>query len=201
MTRAYVKRARAEAAATTQRRIIEAARAVLVDGEVPSLELAQVAEQAGVARSTIYLSFGTRSAFLAKVLDDSLNRAGFGRVREYLILPDAVEAMEKTLAQATIMYSAEHTVLQRMLLLAKFDPDVSRDYQERQQRRAAAMRDLAKRLAQQRRLRAGVSVETAASVLWALTSFETFDQLYSGWDLSAKTSASRIVMIARASLL
>jgi AcrR family transcriptional regulator len=201
MARSYVQRARAEAAAATQRRMIEAARAVLTRGEVARLELAEVAVRAGIARSTVYLSFGTRSAFMSKILDDSLSRAGFGRLREYLVLPDAVEAMEKSLAQTALMYSAEHAVLRRMLLLAQLDPDVARQYQVRQQRRAAAMRDLAQRLRSQRRLRAQVSIETAAAVLWVLTSFETFDQLFSGWGLDATKCGARMVMIARSSLL
>ena len=201
MARPYVQRARAESAAATQRRMIEAARSVLTSGEVPRLELAEVAERAGIARSTVYLSFGTRSALMSKILDDSLSRAGFGRLREYLVLPDAVEAMEKSLTQTAQMYSADHGVLRRMLLLARLDPDVARDYQLRQQRRGAAMRDLAQRLRSQRRLRAKVSVEAAAEVLWVLTSFDTFDQLFSGWGLDATSCGVRMVMIARSSLL
>jgi len=181
--------------------MIEAARFVLTSGEVPRLELAEVAERAGIARSTVYLSFGTRSALMSKILDDSLSRAGFGRLREYLVLPDAVEAMEKSLTQTAHMYSADHGVLRRMLLLARLDPDVARDYQLRQQRRGAAMRDLAQRLRSQRRLRAKVSVEAAAEVLWVLTSFDTFDQLFSGWGLDATSCGVRMVMIARSSLL
>src|SRR5215471_8288220 len=95
MARGYVQRARAESAATTRRRMVEAARAVLMDGEVPRLELAEVAQRAGLARSTLYLSFGTRSALMTAILDDSLNRAGFERIRGYLALPDAIEAMKK----------------------------------------------------------------------------------------------------------
>ena len=87
--------------------MIEAARSVLTSGEVPRLEIAEVAEPAGIARSTVYLAFGTRSAFMATILDDSLSRAGFGRLREYLGLPDAGEAMEKSLARAAVMYAAE----------------------------------------------------------------------------------------------
>ena len=201
MARPYVQRTRAESAAATQRRMIQAARSVLTSGEVPRFELAEVAERAGIARSTVYLSFGTRSALMSKILDDSLSRAGFGRLREYLVLPDAVEAMEKSLTQTARMYSADHEVLRRMLLLARLDPDVARDYQLRQQRRGAAMRDLAQRLRSQRRLRAKVSVEAAAAVLWVLTSFDTFDQLFSGWGLDATNCGVRMVMIARSSLL
>src|SRR5215467_11506272 len=104
MARMYVQRARAESAAATRRRMVEAARAVLMDGEGPRLELAEVAQRAGIARSTLYLSFGTRSALITAFLDAPLNRAGFGRIRETPALPDAIEARKKPLAQAAAMY-------------------------------------------------------------------------------------------------
>src|SRR5262252_3592658 len=124
MARPYVQRARAESAAATQRRMIEAARSVLTRGEVPRLELTEVAERAGIARSTVYQTFGPRSALPSKILDDSLSRAGFGRLREYLVLPDAVEAMEKGLTQTAHIFSAYLEVWRWRLLLAWLDPDV-----------------------------------------------------------------------------
>ena len=194
-------RVRARTAAATRRRMIEAARRVLTTGDVPRLDLADVAQEADVARSTIYLSFGSRSAFLDAILEDSLARAGFGRLAEYFIVPDATEAMEKSLVQGSIVYAAEHAILRRMLLLAQLDAEAAMLYQAHQTSRAASMRDLARRLHRQRKLRPRVSVEVAASILFALTSFETFDQLYSGWGLDANACGSRLVAMSHASLL
>lgn len=201
MPRKYVLRARAETAAVTRRRMIEAARRILTTGDVPKLDLADVAQEAGVARSTIYLSFGSRSAFLDAIVQDSLTRAGFGRLGEYFIVPDAAEALEKSLVQGPVVYAAEHAVLSRMLLLGQLDAEAAMLYRAQQTRRAASMRDLARRLHRQRKLRPRTSVEVAASILFALTSFETFDQLYSGWGLDARACGSRLVAMARASLL
>lgn len=201
LPRRYVLHARAETADATRRRMIEAARKVLTTGEVPRLDLADVAQAAGVARSTIYLSFGSRSAFLDTILEDSLGRAGFGRLGEYFILPDAAQAMERSLAQGSVVYGAEHAVLRRMLLLAQLDPDAANLYQERQRTRADSMRKLARRLHRQRKLRPRLSVEVAASILFVLTSFEAFDQLYSGWGLDADACGSRLVAMAHASLI
>ncbi len=201
MPRRYVLRSRAETAATTRRRMIEAGRRVLSAGDVPRLDLVAVARESGVARSTIYLSFGSRSAFLDAIAEDSLARAGFGRLGEYFMLPDATEAMEKSLAQGPLVYASEHAILRRMLLLAQLDPDAAKLYQARQKARAASMRELAHRLHRQHVLRPGISVDVAASILFVLTSFEAFDQLYSTWGLDAKTCGSRFVAAAQASLL
>jgi AcrR family transcriptional regulator len=181
--------------------MIEAARTSLLSGEIPRLELAEIADRAGVARSTIYSSFGGRSFLISRLLDDSLSRAGFAAIGTFVRLPDAVEAMEKTLIQTAAMYSKEHPVLRRMLLLARLDAEVAADYGARQQRRGAAMRNLGHRLDLQHKLRRGVGVERAAAVLWVLTSFDTFDQLHSGWGLGANACGSLYVAMARSSLL
>ena len=65
MARPYVQRARAESAAATQRRMIEAARSVLTSGEVPRLELAEVAERAGIAPKSSYGGAGAMGFPLA----------------------------------------------------------------------------------------------------------------------------------------
>lgn len=201
MPRTYVQRARQETAAATRRRMIEAARAVLARGDLAKLDLADVAKEAGLARSTIYLSFGTRSAFIDEIVRDSLARAGFGRLGQYFMLPDAAEAMEKSLAQGAVVYAAEHLVLSRMIQLARLDKEAGALGEQRERNRMAGMRDLASRLRRQGKLRAGLSAETAASILWVLTSFDTFDQLHLGWGLDAKACGARLVALARGSLL
>jgi AcrR family transcriptional regulator len=201
VARKYVQRARAEAAAETRRRIVESARSVLLASPVPTLEIADVAEIARVARSTIYTAFGSRPGLIEAVMEDSLTRAGFGRLVELFGLEDAVEALDRGLAQGCQMYAEEHQVLRRLLLLAELDPDSAAPYARQQRGRSAGMRALARRLHEQGKLRAGTSIEEAAAVLWVMTGFDTFDQLYSGWGLDATSCGSRIVAMARAALL
>jgi hypothetical protein len=65
--------------------------------------------------------------------------------------------------------------------------------------RASGMRRLVRRLADQGVLRADLGVEDAEQMLWALTSFETFDALYTGRRLSTtKTVALLVAMAERA---
>jgi hypothetical protein len=63
------------------------------------------------------------------------------------------------------------------------------------------MADLAQRLAEQRALRTGLSVERAADILSLLTTFWTFDELHAGRGLDAEACADTLVGIARKSLL
>ena len=59
-----------------------------------------------------------------------------------------------------------------------------------EERRWGGMQYLAGRLAEQDRLRADVTVEEAADVLWMLASFASFDSLYTGRGLSADEVAT-----------
>jgi hypothetical protein len=58
------------------------------------------------------------------------------------------------------------------------------------------MVSLARRLREQGALRADVSAKEATDILWVATSFDAFDQLYTGRGVSARTVAKRLVAMA-----
>ena len=59
---------------------------------------------------------------------------------------------------------------------------------------------LARRLAEEGQLHPEITVEQATDILWVITSFETFDQLYTGRGLSEEDTAARLVTMAERSL-
>ena len=62
------------------------------------------------------------------------------------------------------------------------------------------MARLAGRLAEQGVLREGLSVEDAEHVLWMLTSFESFDSLYTGRHLSTDRTVELLIDTAERAL-
>ena len=60
---------------------------------------------------------------------------------------------------------------------------------------------LAKRLADQGALQPGLTAEEAAELLWVLTSFDSFDLLYTGRALAVEEVADRLVDTAERGLL
>jgi AcrR family transcriptional regulator len=201
MRRRYVQRVRAEAAERTRRRILDAARdALLSDGRL-EFHVGQVAAAAGVARSTVYAAFESRTGLIAALASDTLARAGLDQVVAAYRQPDAVAALERSLLASCRMYAAEHRAFARLLVLAAVDPDAAGPLAGSQADRSTGMAELARRLDAEGRLRAGVNVERAADVLWVLTSFWTFDELYSGRSLDADACAEVIVAMARSSVL
>lgn len=189
MPRAYTLAARALSAETTRRRILDAARDVLLRGDAPTLNVRDVAAEAGVARSTVYADFGSRTGLLIALGADVFGQAGLWRVREMLALPDAVDAMARTVELNCQMYASAAPVLRRLFLMAQLDAETARVFQAGQEGRAADMRHLGRRLAEEGRLRPDLSASQAAATLWVLTGFATFDQLFRDWGQDASQTA------------
>ncbi len=174
--------------------------AVLADGRL-EFSVGDVAATAKVARSTIYTTFGSRTGLLAALADDALHRAGLGDVIAEYRQADAVVALERSLRASCRMYAADHRVFTRLLMLREVDPEAAEPLSRAQGDRAFGMADLSGRLAAQGRLRAGMTPERAADVLWVLTGFWTFDELFSGRGLDADASADVLLEMARATVL
>ena len=201
MTRRYVQRARAEAAERTRRQVLEAARAaVLADGRL-EFGVGEIATTAGVARSTIYAAFGSRAGLLAALVDETLHRAGLEAVIAEYRRPDAVEALEYSLRASCRMYAADHRVFARLLMLREIDPEAVAPLARSLDDRAIGMSSLTERLSAQHRLRPGLTEARAADVLWVLTSFWTFDELFSGRGLDADACAGILVEMAGTTVL
>jgi hypothetical protein len=67
--------------------------------------------------------------------------------------------------------------------------------------RTRGMARLADRLDEQGALRAGVTAAEAADLLWVLTSFDSFDLLFTGRGLSVAAAAELLASAAEQSLL
>lgn len=198
--RSYQQTARAESAAETRRRIIEVTRDLLSRAPLENVSLPQIAERAQVARSTVYTTFGSREGLMVAVAEDLLERGGFARIGQALAGPDVVKAFEISIGVAMELYSQEDAVGQALLSLAAVDRDASSAAARLNRGRQQGMRRLAERMREQGVLRDDVTVEEASDVLWIITSFETFAQLYRGRSLTPQQIGDRLLAITRRTL-
>jgi AcrR family transcriptional regulator len=198
--RPYRQRLRAESSALTRQRIIEAARQVLTTRPLHGFNISEVAELARVVRSTIYTVFGSREGLLRAVAQDMSERGGWERMREAFRDPDAWQAIRRNIEEGTKMAASEHSVALGITVLAAVDPDAAVVAAEMDEARLWGLRSLAGRLGEQGYLRPELSQEEAVDILWALTGWNTFDQLYSGRRLDQPAVADRLVTMARLTL-
>jgi AcrR family transcriptional regulator len=184
----------------TRQRIIDAARQVLTAQPLRGFNLSEVAEAARVVRSTIYTVFGSREGLLRAVAQDMTERGGWDRMREAFRDPDAWAAIRRNIEEGTRMVASEHPVALAISTLAAVDPDAAVVAAEMDELRLRGIRDLVRRLDEQGYLRPELSREQAVEILWVLTSWNSFDQLYSGRGLDQPAAAERLVTMARLTL-
>jgi AcrR family transcriptional regulator len=198
--RPYRQRLRAESSALTRQRIIEAARQVLTTQPFHGFNISEVADQARVVRSTIYTVFGSREGLLRAVTQDMTERGGWKRMREAFRDPDAWQSIRRNLEEGTRMIASEHSVALAITVLAAVDPDAAVVAAEMDEVRLRGVHSLARRLGEQGYLRPELSQEEAVDILWVLTSWNTFNQLYGGRELDQPAVADRLVTTARLTL-
>jgi AcrR family transcriptional regulator len=196
-TRKYEQRLRAEAAEETRRRILDAVHERLREAPTQPVSVDQLARAARVARSTVYLIFGSRAGLFDAVATDLLQRGGFERVLTAVAHPDAREHLRGGIRAGVEVYAVYRDVHRVLFSTATLDPEATGGAMHRSdERRAGGMAYLAQRLAEQGLLRPDVTVDDAAHILYLITSFDAFDQLYTGRGLPVDDVARLLVATA-----
>jgi AcrR family transcriptional regulator len=196
-TRRYEQRLRAESAEETRRRILDAVYDRLREAPTEPLSVDQIARSGRVARSTVYLVFGSRAGLFDAVAQDVLDRGGFENVTTAVAHPDAREHLRRGIRAGMEMYAAYRDVHRVLFSTAVLDPEATAGAMQRADSgRAGGMEYLARRLAEQGQLRPDVTEADAAHILYLMSSFDAFDQLYTGRGLSVDDVSRLMVATA-----
>ena len=198
--RRYRQRARADTSAATSRRILDSARATLERGPVGALKVDEVARAAGVSRSTVYLLYGSRTGLFDALARHLRDTAGFEELVVSSRLPDALESLRTSARIAVRMYARLPGLARALFTLAAIDPDAVAGVRAIEDGRRPGQAHLARGLQSQGYLRDDVSIEEATDMLTVLTSFQAFDELFTGSGLDAETVADRLIAMAERSL-
>jgi AcrR family transcriptional regulator len=194
--RRYVQTTRASSAEMTRQRVLEAARASLERGPVGALKVDEVARVAGVSRSTVYLLYGSRAGLFDALARHLRDESGFEHLIEAFRRPDALEALRTSQYVAVGMYAVMPSLARALFTLAAIDPDAVAAVRAIEDGRRPGMTSLARRLDAQGYLRPGVTVAEAADILTVITSFQSFDELYTGSERSAEVVAERLTAMS-----
>jgi AcrR family transcriptional regulator len=160
----------------SRQRIIDAARSLLAEADsYTAFTVDAVARRADVARATIYYQFDSKTGLL-EALCDALAEAGqMSELAAAFTNPDPAQALRSFVASFGRFWAADRLVMRRLRALAALDPEVGAVISARDGRRRAGLEVLAGRLSD-----GGVTAlepDRAVSLLFVLTSFETFDAL------------------------
>jgi len=201
-TRTYQQRLRAESAEETKRRILDAVAQRLRDDPTEPVSLDQVAQTAKVARSTIYLVFGSRAGLFDAFTEDLWARTGLPALTRAVAHPDAREHLRGGIAAASRMYAADRDIYRVLFSMARLDPDsVGGAVDKMERERTGGMVHLARRFDEAGALQEDVTVDQAADILWMLCSFESFDALYTGRGLPLDEAIGLVTTTAERTLL
>lgn len=199
--RKYEQHLRAQGAEETRRRILDTLYERLHSAPSEPVSIDRIAQAAAVSRSTVYLVFGTRAGLFDALGGDLLRRGGFEGMVRSVLQPDAMEGLRDGIRANVSMYAAHRDVLRALYSMAQLDADaVGGAVQRLEEGRAAGMNDLARRLAEQGVLRAEVTSDEAATVLWLLSGFDSFDLLYTGRSLALDEVTATLVTTAERAL-
>ena len=163
------------------------------------MSLPAIAAEAEVARSTVYAIFGSREGLMVAVAEDLLDRGGFARIGQALRGPDVVRP-----SRSAWMWRWSCTRRARvswaLLSLSAVDRDASSAAARLNFGRREGMRKIAQRMHDLGVLRDDVTVDEASDVLWLITSFETFGQLYRERRLTPQQVGERLMAMTRRTL-
>lgn len=177
-TRAYRLGKRAETAAATRRRILEAGWAEIEVGGYRPATVDAIAARAAVTRVTVYRHFATRGELLEAIAWDRIGRAQLDRLDAARAHPDVVEATRLFLRENCVLFGEVGGVLRAMIDVEREEPEVAAVLAATYRgRRLESIRQLAERLAISEHVAPGWTVSGIADALVILTSIESFESL------------------------
>jgi AcrR family transcriptional regulator len=186
--RAYDARARTEQANRKRQTVLDVAQRAFVSTGYAATTIAAIAGEADVSVETIYKAFGGKAGLARALYYRALEGRGAIPAPQRSDAMSASETDPVELVRKWGAFTAEVSPIVSPLLLlvraaAATDPELEALLREADQQRLYRMRHNANKLAERGFLRAEVSAETAADVMWTCTSPELYDLLVlrRGW--------------------
>jgi AcrR family transcriptional regulator len=179
--RSYDNEGRQLQSEATRQRILDAARALVVERGYRATTISAVAGQAGVHVDTVYELVGRKPVLLRELIERAISGTQGAVVAEERDYVKAMRAEPDPGRKLRIYAAATRDIQSRMapLFLALRDasatePEAKQVWREITDRRASNMRKLVADVAAAGGLRPGLSVDEAADVIWATNSSELY---------------------------
>jgi len=156
-------------------RMLRAARDLLLKGGIPLFSIDAVAQRAKVTRQTVHNQFGTRSELLEALFDQVAQQGGMEGIAAAFRQRDPASTLAEYINVFARFWASDREMTRRIHGLAAVDVDLGKILAARQERRVRGCRNITTLLSRRYGRPAPEKIETAARVLYSLTSFEFFD--------------------------
>jgi AcrR family transcriptional regulator len=190
--RGYRSEVRAAQAAQTRHDILAAAGKLFRDRGYAATSLPALAGEAGVAVETIYRAFGSKAGLFKAVVEAAV-AGGAGRadtpveqrpaIRAVIDEPDPRRSVAHYAATQPGIHRRSGPLLRALRDASATDPELRRLWDELESMRLNGQGRFAGMLGERGALRAGLTVEDARDMIWALCSLAVHDLLVveRGW--------------------
>ena len=179
--RKYRSNLRTEAAAATRGSILAAARQLFVERGYAATTMQDIAVVAGIALDTVYASVGRKPALLRLLVETAISGRDApvpAEERDYVVAiraePIADGKLKIYAAALTAIHQRLAPIFRVLETASLVDSDLADWRNEISQRRADNMKLFAQDLAETGALRADLSVQMAADIIWSMNSSEFY---------------------------
>ena len=182
--RRYTSELRDRAADATKARVLDAARKLFTRRGIDATTIAEIAERAKVAPSTIYALYKSKEGILRSLMEAALFGPRFQEARAKLDgVTDPVTLIALSAHVARAIYESESAELGLIRGASAFSPALRKMEQEFEAIRFEMQEERVRLLFAQARQRKGLALEEARRILWMYTSRDVYRMLVQagGW--------------------
>lgn len=182
--RQYVSELRNQSAEATKSRVLDAAKALFARHGIDGVTIAEIAERAGVAGSTIYALYKSKEGILRALMSAALFGPRFDMARAKLEgVADPTKLVTLSAEVARAIYEGESSELGIIRGASAFSPALRKLEQEFEKIRFEMQEERIRLLFKHGRQRRGLALEDARRILWTLTSRDIYRMLVhdGGW--------------------
>jgi AcrR family transcriptional regulator len=182
--RRYVSAQRSEAAEATQSRILNTARSLFSRRGIDKVTIAEIAERAGVAVSTVYALFSSKAGILRALMTASLFGPRFQAAQELLAdVTDPVKLVELTAHVSRAIYESESKELGLLRGTSSFSPELRKLEIEFEDIRFEMQKERIELLFARGLARRELDIARARRIMWMYTGRDVYRMLVheGGW--------------------
>jgi AcrR family transcriptional regulator len=176
--RSYNSAKRSQAASETRERILDASRDLFGRAGIDAGTIAEVAAEAGVAVSTVYALFASKTGILRALMERAIFNGNYEQLLARLeTVEDPIERLRLTASVASAIWQGEAREISLLRGSSAFSPELKEIEAEFETRRYTLQRARIEGLAAAGLLRPGLTVKSARDITWMLSSRDVFRML------------------------